>query len=227
MYGFCYNNINHWFDYLGREPIVRNDVVGTGSDFAEILEIALTEHEQAVENGEYPNGYPEDQGLFYRMDLVQAGKAWYDIAKADCTCKVYLVCSPLGLRLGNSPFDWQANGGKAKVARGAFGGQANHCFLLLADDCDKDGIASVSVINLGSRTKDDYQKAATIFSEFSKVGEGCEVCDKVREAAINYKVPPYKATGPNSNTFVRKILDSAGLENPFTGGGSIPAGWNY
>ena len=232
LYGFVDNSPNNRIDYLGMAVRIEN--IGTGTDFAKTLEIALEEHDTSVKKGKFPDGYPEEQRLFYRMDLVQAWRAWADIAITSCTCKVYVVCSPLGLRVGKSPFDWNAkdlsdgsDGAQSKIARGILGTKASHCFLLLADDCDKDDTATTQVINLNSISKIDYGKAATVFSQYYKVGQGCDVCKKVREVAGNYKEPTYKPAGPNSNTFVRKVLDGAGLRNPFAGGGSVPAGWDY
>lgn len=226
------------------------EIVGTGSDFAEIAEISLVEVEAAARNGKHlPDGYPEREGVFFMMDFGQAYRAWIDMAQTNCTCKVYVVCSPLGLRVGKTPFDWNVNGpssndnsddssngdsdgsdgaksGLARAVFGAFGG-AQHCFLLLADDCDKDGRPVTQVINLGAKPRSDYLKTAMIFSSFQKVGEGCDMCNKVREVAKGYKAPPYRASGPNSNTFVRRVVDGAGLRNPFAGGGCAPAGWNF
>jgi len=51
--------------------------------------------------------------------------------------------------------------------------------------------------------------------------------ENIRKIAESYDEPPYSALGPNSNTFVRKVLDAAAVPNPFLGGGSQPPGWNH
>lgn len=230
LYGFVLNEPVRSIDTLGLT--VRINPAGSASDFTESLEVASQELENTPE-GEYPEGYPENQKLFFNLDVSEAANAWRDITLVKCGCTAYVVCSPLGLRAGKSPFDYEVNGqgpsdggsDQDGIAREA---GARHCFILLADDCDdKDGNAKMWVINLGATTQGDYQKAHSVFSSITKVGEGCNLCENIRKIAESYDETPYSALGPNSNTFVRKVLDSAALPNPFSGGGSQPPGWNH
>jgi hypothetical protein len=63
-------------------------------------------------------------------------------------------------------------------------------------------------------------------AEFHEVGSGCNLCKNIRAQAPKYNTPQYNKNGPNSNTFIKELLRSQGLSDPFVGG-DAPWGWNY
>lgn len=108
------------------------------------------------------------------------------------------------------------------------GGAAVHCFLLIADNCDpaKDEV-QINVTNLAAAPERDFSTALNINAKYYDVGGDCKTCAKAKTQAGKYIPVPYNRDGPNSNTYVKYIVNELALTDPFASGGTAPHGWNH
>lgn len=208
-------------------PHQNSSVVGSAADFQATFEKATAELQSLQLWGKDRDRY--GRSVFPWLDL--AAVRW-------CECRIYLICSPLGLkpppaldreRGGTSPMLWGGDEVQSETAR-RLSDRAAHCFVLAVDDCDMDGEATSTVYNLGADPKRDYLKAQSSYSEFYRVAEGCDSCKKLKEAVPQYIAPHYDKFGPNSNTFARELLKKAGLTDPLSGvvpTNKLPMGWDH
>ena len=246
VYGFVRGDGVGWIDRLGLDfgfytrtgyydrkypeppnPHQNFAVVGRASDFMDTFEKATAELKSLQLWGKHRDRY--GQSVFPWLDLARVG--W-------CECRIYLVCSPLGLkppqaldreRGGVSPMLWGGDEIPSEIAR-RVSARAIHCFVLSVDDCDMNGETTSTVYNLGASPKGDYLKAQSSYSQLYRVGEGCDSCKRLKEAFPQYIAPRYDKFGPNSNTFARQLLKKARLADPLSGvvpTNALPMGWDH